>query len=65
MDRKFYVLDTETGIPTCLELPLFPSIVENRAEQILKALSGLKVCTALRLLDLCKDAVMQYPIKDD
>lgn len=47
------------------ETPLFPDQVESRAEQIMKALDGLNVCSALRLLDLCKDAVMQYPINGD
>ena len=64
MNRKFYELDEESGCPES-RIPLFHVQVEDRAEQILQALSGLKVCSALRLLDLCKDAVMQYPIKDD
>lgn len=63
--REFFVLDQETGLVSYLELPLFPDHVKGRAEQILEALDGLKVCSALRLLDLCKDAVMQYPIKGD
>ena len=59
MKREFY----DRNCPG--KFPLFPGEVENRAEQILSALSGLKVGSALELLDLCKDAVMQYPLRDD
>lgn len=63
--RDFFELDRETGLVSYLELPLFPDHVKGRAEQIMKALDGLRVCSALRMLDLCKDAVMQCPIRED
>ena len=63
--RKFFERDEETGMISFPETPLFPNHVEGRAEQIMKALDGLKVCSALRLLDLCKDAVMQCPVNGD
>lgn len=44
---------------------LFLSEQKERAGQILKALEGLRICTALCLLDKCKDAVMQSVVDVD
>jgi len=43
--HEFYELDRGTG---CVfsETPLFPQPVEEQSKQILKALSGLKLCSA-------------------
>lgn len=58
--NKFYELDHSTGMIAWPEHELFPEEeVKARAEQIMKALSGLRTCSALALLDRCKDAVMQ------
>lgn len=44
---------------------LFLPVQEERAEQILRAVEGLRICTALCLLEKCKDAVMQSVVDVD
>lgn len=63
--RKFYAFDHTTGSPEYPEQSLFAVHEETRAEQILSALDGLRICSALALLDRCKDAIMQLPMKLD
>lgn len=59
--KKFYEIDPNTGMIHIPERELFPEAeFQARAEQILQALSGLKTCSAIALLDRCKDAVMQF-----
>lgn len=58
--QKFYELDHSTGMIHIPEHELFSEEqFKVRAEQIMKALSGLRTCSAIALLDRCKDAVMQ------
>lgn len=58
--KKFYELDPSTGMIHIPEHELFPEEeFKARAEQILKVLSGLRTCSAIALLNRCKDAVMQ------
>ena len=61
MKTKFYETDSDGMINS--RSPLFDPEIEPRAAQILDALSGLRVCSASHLLDLCKIAILQMPVK--
>lgn len=64
--NDLYELDHKTGMIAWPAHELFPEEqFKARAEQILKALSGLKTCSAIALLDRCKDAVMQLRFELD
>lgn len=59
--KTYYGVDNQYGIPeSCCKI--FRKGEEERAAKILAALQGLPVCTALSLLDRCKDAVMQSTV---
>lgn len=61
--RKFWEVTEKYGLPK--DQPLFLEVQEQRAEQILDALKGLRICTALALLDQCKQALLQSTVEVD
>lgn len=65
--KDYRKIDQEYGMPidsgSCGEL--FLPNQKERAEQILKAVEGLRICTALCLLEKCKEAVMQSVVDVD
>ena len=64
--KKYFKVDTEYGIPIDpTGFPLFSAEQEKRAEQILKSVEGLRICTALCLLEKCKEALMQSTVDVD
>ncbi len=63
--KKYFIVDKEFGVPSVPESELFLPGQTERAAQILKAVEGLRVCTALCLLDQCKDALMQSTVDVD
>lgn len=65
--KDYRKVDLEYGMPidSGPSGELFLSEQKQRAEQILKALEGLRICTALCLLEKCRDAVMQSVVDVD
>ena len=65
--RDYKKVDREYGIPIDSGPggDLFLLGQKERAGQILKAVEGLKICTALCLLEKCKEAVMQSVVDVD
>ena len=65
--KDYRKVDLEHGIPidSGPSGELFLPEQKERAEQILKALEGLRICTALCLLEKCRDAVMQSVVDVD
>ena len=65
--KQYWKIEPEYGVPEGItsDCELFLPAQKGRAEQILKALNGLKVCTALVLLEKCKCALMQSTVDAD
>ena len=65
--KNYRKVDQEYGIPidSGPNGALFLPEQKTRAEQILKAVEGLNICTALCLLEKCKEAVMQSTVNFD
>ena len=61
--KKYWEVESTYGVPT--DKALFLPAQERRAEQILKAVEGLRICTALALLEQCKQAVLQSTVDVD
>lgn len=57
----FPVYDAEKN-PIPLLHPAIEKQVGDRLEAVLAAVDGLKVCNALSVLDVAKEAVMQCPV---
>ncbi|MBE5056256.1 hypothetical protein INF37_09625 [Pseudoflavonifractor sp. DSM 107456] len=65
--KQYWKLDEEYGVPSSMEEcdELFLPAQKARAEQIMQALTGLHVCTALALLKKCEQAVLQSTVDGD
>lgn len=65
--KQYWKLNEEYGVPASMEErdKLFLPAQKARAEQIMQALAGLHVCTALALLKKCEQAVLQSTVDGD
>lgn len=61
--REYWETDGQYGAPT--NRPLFLDVQKERAEQILKAVVGMRICSALALLEQCKIALLQSTVDVD
>lgn len=61
--REYWETDERYGVPT--NQPLFLDVQQERAEQVLKAVEGMRICSALALLEQCKIALLQSTVDVD
>lgn len=65
--KDYRKIDLENGLPigNGPTDALFLPAQKERAGQILKAVEGIPICTALCLLEKCKEALMQSTVDVD
>lgn len=63
--KVYLQVDPEHGVPSYPKRELFLPEQKEKAEQILKVVEGMRICTALCLLDKCKAALIQSTVDVD